>query len=134
MQDEAVSHSLIHTCTRVRFRPGRLNWHSKTGTFQKPKVPLQTPPMHTQTCMHNNIGIYTSVSRDCSNPVDSPRCRWILRLHSEEIVQLYFLKCPPSGCTSVTQIEGRGREKKTQERFEVRMDKNNNATVKYCGV
>jgi len=62
--------------------------------------------------MHNNISICTSVSRDCSNPVDSPRCRWILRLHSEEIVQLYFLKSLPSGCTSVTRIEGRGREKK----------------------
>lgn len=83
------------------------------------------------------ISVSTRVFHEIAATLWTPRCQWILRLHSEEIVQLYFLKSPPSGCTSVTQTEGRGREKKTQERFErfeVRMEKNNNATVKYCGV
>lgn len=74
---------------------------------------------HRHTCIMISV-----FARDCSNPADSPRCCWILILHSEEIVQLDFLKSLPSGRASVTQIEGRGRMgKKTHEKSEVRMGK-----------
>lgn len=104
-----VAFSHTHTHSHVS-GSGLGNWG---GTARQEPSRNRNCRFRRRKRTHRHTCIMISVfARDCSNPADSPRCCWTLILHSEEIVQLGFLKTLPSGRASVTRIEGRGRRGK----------------------